>query len=642
MKKHFLLVAAGILSMQLSAQQDTALLDEAIITASKFEQKQSQTGKVVTVITREQLEKSGGKSITQLLNEQAGITINGAYNAPGSVQTVYTRGSASGRTLILIDGIPVSDPSMINNEFDLNLISVNDVERIEICRGAQSTLYGSDAIGGVINIITVKKDITAPLQLKLVNSIGNKNTFRNNLQLFGKMGKLTYTTRFARLRTDGFSSANDSTSINDYDKDGYDGSMVNASLRFQALPSLQLKGFIQHSRYKSGIDASIFTDEKDYEINNSYLTTGAGLVYKKDSITITANYQYGEMIRKYFNDSLYAPGFTKYETNLYGSRSQYAELFATIKPVDWLIILAGGDYRWGLMYQNYFSITSFGPYTNNVGDSSLRQTSFYVSGILSALKKKLTVEIGGRVNRHSRYGTNTTFTFNPSFAVSPAFRVFGSIASAYKAPSVYQLFDGFSGNGNLQPEKSVNYEIGFQHLHEKIKSRAVYFHRNIRDGIDYDYINFNYYNFIKQSVDGFELETVVTPVKRLNLLLNYTLITGQEVVQSRKTFVDTTYEYLLRRPKHSVNINVGYQFTKGLSVNISGKAVSNRRDVGGFMADDVLLNNYFILNAYAEYKWKSTVKIFFDMQNITSTRFYDIRGYNAIPFLITGGISVQL
>ena len=77
------------------------------------------------------------------------------------------RGASSGRTLILLDGIPVSDPSMINNEFDLNLFSINDIERIEICKGAQSTLYGSDAIAGVINIITVKKDVNKPFNVKL-------------------------------------------------------------------------------------------------------------------------------------------------------------------------------------------------------------------------------------------------------------------------------------------------------------------------------------------------------------------------------------------------------------------------------------------------------------------------------------------
>ena len=140
MKKDFFVVAAIITSSQLHAQlvpahrEDTTakVLDEVILTANKFEQKQSHTGKVVTVITNEQIEKSHGKTVAQVLNEQAGISIAGAYNAMGSVQTVFTRGASSGRTLILMDGIPVNDPTMINNEFDLNLYSINDVERIEM------------------------------------------------------------------------------------------------------------------------------------------------------------------------------------------------------------------------------------------------------------------------------------------------------------------------------------------------------------------------------------------------------------------------------------------------------------------------------------------------------------------------------
>ena len=146
MKKKIFIAAAVIFSSTAQAQDSTKILNEVLLTATKFPVKQSQTGKVVTVISREQIEKNSGKTVGQLLNEQAGITINGAYNAAGSVQTVFTRGASSGRTLVLLDGIPVSDPSMINNEFDLNLFSINDVERIEICKGAQSTLYGSDAI----------------------------------------------------------------------------------------------------------------------------------------------------------------------------------------------------------------------------------------------------------------------------------------------------------------------------------------------------------------------------------------------------------------------------------------------------------------------------------------------------------------
>src|SRR6476661_7546483 len=123
MKKIFA-VAAVFISSQLSAQHDsTKTLNTVVVTATKFPQKQNTTGKVITVISKEQIEKSAGRTLSQLLNEQAGITINGALNNLGSVQTVYMRGASSGRTLILIDGIPVNDPGMINNEYDLNLFS---------------------------------------------------------------------------------------------------------------------------------------------------------------------------------------------------------------------------------------------------------------------------------------------------------------------------------------------------------------------------------------------------------------------------------------------------------------------------------------------------------------------------------------
>ena len=165
---------------------------------------------MVTVITKAVLEKSAGKTVAQVLNEQAGLVINGAYNATGSVQTVFMRGASSGRTLILLDGIPVNDPSMINNEFDLNLLSINDVERIEICKGAQSTLYGSDAIAGVINIITVKKDITKPFNVKATGAFGKQvHGQRKSADLWPGGKGFTYTARFAELHTDGFSSAHD-------------------------------------------------------------------------------------------------------------------------------------------------------------------------------------------------------------------------------------------------------------------------------------------------------------------------------------------------------------------------------------------------------------------------------------------------
>ncbi len=139
MTKIFITTTFIFAALAATAQSDTlqGKTEEVVVTANKYSQKQSTTGKVITVINKDQIEKSHGKSVSQLLNEQAGITINGALNNAGSVQTLYVRGAASGRTLILLDGIPVNDPSMINNEFDLNLFSLENVDRIEICKGAQ-------------------------------------------------------------------------------------------------------------------------------------------------------------------------------------------------------------------------------------------------------------------------------------------------------------------------------------------------------------------------------------------------------------------------------------------------------------------------------------------------------------------------
>jgi vitamin B12 transporter len=283
MSKKLTLLSTLIISGTVFAQKDTIktrVLDEVIVTANKTEQKQSTTGKVITVITKEQIEKSTGKTVAQLLNEQAGITINGALSNGGSVQTVFMRGGAAGRTLILMDGIPVSDPSQINNDFDLNFFSINDVERIEICKGAQSTLYGSDAVAGVINIITTKTNISKPVNIKATVTAGSFGTIKTNFQFYGKADKFSYTARYARLQTNGFSAAYDSTGTKNFDKDGYLGNVLNAAVKYQANSQWLLKAFTQYSQYTAGIDASGFTDKSNYDIHNKNHTSGVGFVYK--------------------------------------------------------------------------------------------------------------------------------------------------------------------------------------------------------------------------------------------------------------------------------------------------------------------------------------------------------------------------
>lgn len=636
MSKTFTLLSTLLIGSVAMAQDSirTKLLDEVVVTANKTPQKQSQTGKVVTVITRQQIEKSAGKTVAQLLNEQAGVQINGALSNAGSTQTVFMRGAASGRTLILMDGIPVNDPSQITNDFDLNFFSINDVERIEICKGAQSTLYGSDAVAGVINIITTKANITGPVNVKATVSGGSFNTWKTNLQVYGKAGKLTYTTRYAHLVSNGFSAAYDSTGTKNFDNDGYNGTHANAALQYQFNSQLLLKAFTQYSAYTAGVDASAFTDKTFYNINNKNQTTGAGFVYKTDALSFTGNYQYSNQRRNYDdNASIGAPIFSM---NDYHAITHYAELYTSVKLGGGFTWLAGGDYRYAMMNNEYRSVSSFGPYNSKFNDTSMNQASAYTS--LHFNNDRFSAELGGRLTNHSRYGTHYTYTINPSYAFDEHFRIFGSIASGFKAPSLYQLYSG-SGNPDLKAELSVNYEAGLQHSYGKFSDRLVFFYRKTDNGIDYNSISFQYFNYVKQMTRGIEYEVNFQPVELLKLTANYTFITAQETTQSRVSFADTVYNYSLRRPTHMLNITAGFRFSKNLFASVNGRYASDRYDVGAYKKPDVAMDSYFIMGAYAEYTFSDAFKAFFDWQNIGNRKFAEIRGYNGIPSLFNTGIT---
>jgi vitamin B12 transporter len=310
MSKFFFLAAVLILSASLSKAQtdtvkETKKLDEVVITASKVNLKQSQTGKVIIVISKEEIEKSEAKSLGQLLNEQAGVIIGGALNDAGTNQSIYIRGATSGRVLVLIDGIPVYDPSITDNSFDLNLMPIDGIERIEICKGAQSTLYGSDAIAGVINIITTRTDPQKPLNLKANLAGGSYGTIRGGAQLYGKIADdLVYNVRYNKYKTDGFPMAYDSTGKGHFSNDGYNGDALAASLTWKALSHLQIKGFAEYNRYITNLPAGAFTDAQDYTNTSKNILLGGSATYQLRGTSLHANYQYATYDRQLLEDSV--------------------------------------------------------------------------------------------------------------------------------------------------------------------------------------------------------------------------------------------------------------------------------------------------------------------------------------------------
>lgn len=606
-----------------SVQTDNTL-SEVIVTANKIEQKQNSTGKVLTIINAQQLASQTGRTIAQVLNEQTGLQLPGSLSNLGTVPSIYMRGASSGRTLILIDGAPVGDPSMISNEFDLNLIPIDQIERIEILKGSQSTLYGSDAIGGVINIITKKKTTS---WLTGGAGFGSYQNKRANLQLNGSVKKVNYLIGLEKQTAAGFSSAYDPNKTNTYDNDAYENKSWFAKFQYDINSNWNLQWTSRKTSYNASIDYGAFKDDKDASFKNATSIHGMILKYKKDKASFQFQYQYTTQDRSYLNDSL-DKTYLIYENNLYKGSTHYADIFYSYQLSKNVQYIVGSDFRYGSYNQTYESISSaWGPYNEIFKDTFQYQNAIYGSVIINNNNKKFLLELGSRYNNHSRYGNNQTFTLSPSYAISSKLRAIASISSGFKAPSLYQI----SYNSQLKAETSINTEMGLEYNSTPLYTRAVWFNRKINNGIDYNYIDFNFFNFIQQNVNGLEIELTHRINQQNQFSINYTLLNGKETNQNRLTNTDTiTYNYLLKRPKHVVNFQYQLKLNKKWDASVAARYISKRYDVGGYGKEDVVLDYYTLLNAHISYQFSKRIQIYGDAQNILNDQFQEINGYNTM------------
>lgn len=639
------------LYLQSSAQTDsTKLLDEVVVTANRFQQKQTQTGKVMTVIYRTDLEKNTGRNVGEILNQYVGLTVAGANNNRGTNLDVYTRGAGLGNTLILIDGTPVYDAASISSAFDLNYLSPEMIERIEILKGGQSTIYGSDAVAGVINIILRKSGKGKPVFHALLSG-GSFNTWNEQIGVSGSKGKTSYRLQYDRNSSKGISTAVDTTKTKNFDKDGFKQNQISAGINHQFNDKLKFNLNAIFSQYKTDLDASGFKDDADNTVSNRQMMIASGLHYDLSKTKLTLNYSFNSSKRFYKDDSLSRGSFAHYNESDFLSLSHFAELFAKTNISDEFSLVYGGDARWQATTQSYLSISSFGPYKTELSGDSAKTAlySAYVSGIWNG-QNGWNVEGGLRYNHHSRYGSNVTYTFN-SFYIKGNWKYFINISSAFKTPTLYQLYDGFSGFAGLKPERSQSYEAGLQvyALQKALTARLVWFERRLKDGIDYSFVSNKYFNNNRVVDKGLEAELQYKKGK-WNVNVNYTYLNGEVETKlysfDMNTYTyqvkgDTSYNYQFRRPAHSLNINVGVQLHPKWYVGIQGRYVGERQEAR-FMAAPIQLDPYFLTNANVDWKASTKASFFLNIGNLFNTRFTDIWGFSTRPFNLTAGVRLNL
>lgn len=633
------MVTAVIISSQMYAQQDSTkqTLDEVVVTATKTPIKQSQTGKVVSVIDQATLQRSAGKSLTEILNYQAGMFVNGANNTLGTNPDTYLRGAASGNTLILIDGIPVNDPSLINNSFDLNSINPAQVERIEILKGAQSTLWGSDAVAGVINIITKKGGVNKVSPSAGI-SYGSYRTFRANTGINGKLNRFTYNLNYNHISSGGFSSAHDSTGTKGFDKDGFTQNSFQANLGYAVTPKLSVTGMTNYGKYTTDLDAGAFADDKDFTGRNTNLVNSVGLVYKTNRVTLNFTNTLINTKRLLDDDSADIGGFSKFARGVYKGNSLVSELFGNFKFTDRLSLVGGTQRISQNTDQLYKSLSSFGPFETSLGKDLAKTTNYAVYASLLLINLNgFNAEAGARYNNHNIYGSNATFSFNPSYNIDENTRVFVNISSAYKVPSLYQLYSEY-GNKDLQPEESNNYEAGVQSFSNNKRNslRIVGFKRDIRQLIIFysDPVTYasQYINRDKQNDYGFEMESTIAVGKSGNWVNNITYVDGEGLTENVKI------KNFYRRPNFTFNSTLTVQPVNGLTLMPSVRFVGSRLKAA-YDAGPNSMPQYYTIDFYTAYNFSKQFRAFVDCRNITNQKYFDITGYNSRQSNFTVGVS---
>lgn len=638
MKKKTALVVAGLGFAQLAlpnmavlAQDKSRVLDSVVVTATRSPRKLSDIGRVVTVISAKQISQSQGKTLPELLNTVPGITFSGAENAPGISNSVYLRGEAIGNILVLVDGFPVNNAAALDNSYDLNAIPLDQIDHIEILKGSASTLYGSDAVAGIINIIT-RHPAGNGLKENIALSGGSYNTFKESAGVNGTLNRTGIALNVSNFDSKGFPGATDTTGKGHFKNDDFHQRSASLNLNQRLSEKFSLNGNFQADYNTGHLPYGAFQDDQNYTYQKTFLFGGVGGKWLLDKGSLTFNLSQNNVLYKY-NDLANANNFeTPYNEKDIG-RITDAEAIFNYSICKYLDITSGADFKYSNTYQRgtYDTIHTV---SNNI--FGVYSSLFFKAGIFH-------MELGGRFNQDKKYGSNFTYTINPSLYIADQFKIFGTIASAYKSPSLYQLFSLYR-DMNPKPETTTSYEAGFdwQLITGLLSFNTEFYKYHTKDVIYFKSLAaFPYGVYVNGEVQndkGFESEIKVTAHK-LTASAYAAYVTGTLIDETGAVSPD-----LYRRPKSTYGITAYYDLTERFSFGLDYKYTGGKNDenFSTYPISFVYIKAYNLVNAHLQYKANKHINLFTDLNNILDVKYTDWYGYNTRRFNFMAGVRYQI
>ncbi|MGA0374163.1 MAG: TonB-dependent receptor plug domain-containing protein [Flavobacteriaceae bacterium] len=591
----------------------TKYLGEVVVTDSRFALKRSQSGKTVIKIKQEEIQQFSALGLGIILSTHLGIDVIGKNLYSGhNPSTISIRGGRNRQVLILIDGIRVSDPSRIDNDFDINALSIEMIESIEIVKGAASALYGSSAATGVINITTKKAVDSFRLIAKKTlgtEQVSNQSLDRINagnhmIQLSGTQKgiaiNLAYSERYS----------NAMTAVVGEVPDPFNKVNINAGISGQLTSRLKWKLAWNRDDIEADYDNSFPIEQAEFK----YFTL-------LDRFSLNTQYDYNG-------------GSLNLNAGFQHNNREFQSSYPIVFESDNLNIDLFNKY---IFNNNFYTIVGFqyqkatmkADYKPEVKQADLYLNSVYLD------PSGLNLNLGVRYNYHNAYKGHLIYSLNPSYSfdlnTDYQMKFLTSYSKAFIAPGLYQLYDPFYGNNDLLPENNVSFELGSEFRSNQTTLSAVFFNRkedptlifgSASDGYPYG----RYANSDKEiSYSGVELAYDFQLFDSVKTRLNY-------------IFTETTDGDLRGIPKHAINgvmdLPLSDQTHLNLVCQYSGERISND--------SSTLLEAYSLFTVQLNHRLKKpNANIFLSVYNLFDTEYVIIPQYATRGRNILAGILIQ-
>ena len=607
-------------------------LPPLVVSASATAVEPKAVGSAVTVITAEQLARYQTRSLADVLRKVPGIAV--ARSGPKGSQTqVRIRGAEANHTLVLMNGIELNDPSGAS-EFDFGNMLASDVERIEILRGPQSAIYGSEAIGGVINIITKKGG--GPLGVTLSAEGGSFETARLAARVHGGGDQYNFSLGGTFFRTEGVSVA--PKSEGNTERDGNENKTLNASFGFQPLENLEIDlfGRLVHSTIETdpqpAVAGIIRTVDGDEETRSLQRTGRAQLKY-----TLFDGQWEHIASASYHTDQAdsYTDGAVTFSSEGEKTRFDYqSNLF--VETPD----LAGASHTFSVLVERETdaqkTVSAFGGSDLDITNHAI--VGEYRLGVFDSLFLSGSI----RHDFNDIFADATTFRATAAYLVhETGTRFHGSFGTGVKNPTLFELYGfgpNFVPNPNLQPEESRGFDIGVEQSFwsERLVLDLTYFHNRITDLIDgAGNTAVNLPGVSK--VQGVEFSLSAEPVDGLTLAGQYTYTDAE----------DPNGTQLIRRPRHTASLNAGYSFLDDrATVDLGFDYNGDQKDFqfSNFFADrqTVTLDRYLKADITAAYRLNDRVELFGRVENVFDENYQDVYGFSNPGIGAFAGVKIRL